>query len=465
MPSTNQGSISGWSNNVYRGTNITDVMVSMINDTKVTGATPDVSGQVYTPRISDYGIGCDSIDVSTFMNTGIFALGDTGCARVHILITGPIDFDGTGGIVTKRSSSRWSISLPVEYAGSASELATSSTVTYNNATCQVADLLSGFMYAPRDGTTSSPFTQTTKCVYPSGDITSLSLSSIRFMATTVPQFSNISKTAFDEYDELFQAMEVVLSKNNNTSGNSTMYAELKSENGTINSLNCFAAPNPLVNNTAYLTCIYVIVNAIILERQDINPNIAAAQGGGEPQPDPPESTTILSFSHIPSTDEDGLAQTLITEVKKANAATTSYLASLGQNLYVDWSRQQVTIMFETTDAEEGLEIPGWLIICVPIVAVISALLLGSTEYFLDVRYTSSLYKAIALPMRSRMNSFAPMLMRSKVGPVEFEGIPVVPSDRRFEADPNNVATLQSDSNSSITAVNGKHSSNKLSQLW
>ncbi|KAF9991601.1 hypothetical protein BGZ79_004233 [Entomortierella chlamydospora] len=128
---------------------------------------------------------------------------------------------------------------------------------------------------------------------------------------------------FDEYDELFQAMEDTLSKNNNTSGNSTFYTEIKSE----------------------------------------------------------------------------------------------------------------------ADPKDGLEIPRWLIICVPIIAVISGLLLGSTEYFLDVRYTSSLYKAIALPMRSRMNSFAPMLMRSKVSPMEFEGVPVIPSDHRFAADPNSVATL------------------------
>ncbi|KAF9383930.1 hypothetical protein BGX21_001440, partial [Mortierella sp. AD011] len=247
---------------------------------------------------------------------------------------------------------------------------------------------------------------------------------------------------FDEYDELFQIMEVTLSKSNNTSGNSTLYTELKSDGGTINSLSCLVAPNPAVNTTAYLTCMYAIVGAIILERQDINPAIAAARDGGT-QDDPPQFTTIFAFYHMPSI-EDGLLQTLITEVKRANAATTSYLASLGQNLYVDWNRQQVTIIFDTTDAEDGLEIPRWLIICVPIIAVISTILLGSTEYFLDVRYTSSLYKSIALPMRSRMNSFAPMLMRSKVSPMEFEEVPVVPSDRRFAADPNNVATLQSD---------------------
>ncbi|KAF9992066.1 hypothetical protein BGZ80_008734, partial [Entomortierella chlamydospora] len=187
--------------------------------------------------------------------------------------------------------------------------------------------------------------------------------------------------AFDEYDELFQAMEATLSKNNNTSGNSTLYTELKSDGGTIKSLNCLVAPSPLMNATAYLTCMYAIVSVIILERQDINPAIAATQGGG-PQNDPPEDTTIFAFSHMPSI-EDGLLQTSIAEVKKVNAATASYLASLGQNLYIDWDQQQVTIIFETTDAEDGLEIPRWLIICVPIIAIISAFLLGFTEYFLD----------------------------------------------------------------------------------
>ncbi|KAG0007144.1 hypothetical protein BGZ80_005003 [Entomortierella chlamydospora] len=262
---------------------------------------------------------------------------------------------------------------------------------------------------------------------------------------------------FDEYDELFQAMEVAL--DTNTKLNTAFFIEIKSENGTSNSLSCLKAPNPSINNTSFLTCMYFATQSTILKSEALEPAIASAQEGSQPLPD---VTTIMSFIHLASIDKGFSAQISIAELKNRTLDVAHYLASLGQNLYVNWNQQEVAVIFETTDAEEGLEIPNWLIIFVPIIAVISAILLGSTEYFLDARYTSSLYKAITLPMRLRMNSFAPMLMRSKVGPIEFEGIPVVPSGRRFEADPKNVATLQSENNSSTTTMDDKLFSDKLS---
>ncbi|KAF9354811.1 hypothetical protein BGX26_007339 [Mortierella sp. AD094] len=436
-------------------------MVSMINDTKITVVIPDaIDGRVYTPRTFDYEIGCSNIDMSALMRTGISVLEDTGCARAFLDVIGIFDFTGDEMNVTKRSSSRWSISTPVEYMDDVSELAVTSDIVYNNSKCKLSDQAPANIDAPKEGSTSSPITVATKCVYPSGDVIALSMSMARFMTTTVQQFSNISKIMFDEYDELFQTMEVAL--NTNTGLNSTLFVEIKSENGTSNSLSCLKAPNPSIKHTTYLTCVYLITHSIILKSKVLEPVIASAQSGSQPLPN---DTTIMSFTHLASIDKGYSAQISIAELKNLTLDAAHYLASLGQNLYVNWNQQEVTVMFEVTDAEEGLEIPNWLIIIVPIIAIISAILLGSTEYFLDVRYTSSLYKAIALPMRSRMNSFAPMLMRSKVGPIEFEGVPVVASGRRFEADPKNVATLQSESNSSTATVDDNHYSSKLSQLW
>ncbi|KAF9383040.1 hypothetical protein BGX21_001664 [Mortierella sp. AD011] len=436
-------------------------MVSMINDTKITEVIPDaIDGRVYTPRTFDYEIGCSNIDISLTSGTGSLALGDTACARTKIITVGDFYYTEDGANVTKRSNDRWSISMPVEYIkdlGYVSELPMFTETTYNNSTCTLSNYMNGLLNESRDGSTSSPTTVATKCVYPSGDVVAMSLSTSRFMTTTASQFSNVSKIMFDEYDELFQTMDVAL--DTITGSNSTLFLEIKSENGTTNSLSCYKAPNPSINNTSFLSCIYFAAQSTILKIEAFEPVITSAQRGSQPLPD---ITTIMSFTHLVSIDKGFSAQISIAELRNHTLEAAHYLASLGQNLYVNWNRQEVTVMFETTDAEEGLEIPNWLIIFVPATAIISALLVGPTEYFLDARYTSSLYKSIALSMRLRMNSFAPMLMRSKVDPIEFEGIPVVPSGPQFEADPKSVATLKSENNSRTTLVNDKLFSDKLS---
>ncbi|KAF9205483.1 hypothetical protein BGZ49_003972 [Haplosporangium sp. Z 27] len=421
----------------------------------------DMPGRIYTPRTYYYSVGCNNIDMITLM-TGTYVFGPKGCAQVMITLDGPINYNVTAGaIVTTLSNSRWSITLPNAGVDFISELSPVVRANHNGTTCAIADNYRALSWTPGNGLTSFPSTILTKCVYPSGDITALSTTSIRFMTTEVQQFENISKTVVDEYDGLFQAMEVTLN-NNTIKGNSTLFVELESANGTINLLSCLTAPNPdpTANNTEFLNCMYNIIDVIILERQDINPIIAAALGGA-PLTTPPEFTKIMTFTHIPSVNDNNSIQVSSTGLKIANSDVAKYLASLGQNLYIDWDLGQVTVIYDTTDAERGLEIPLWLIICVPTIAIISFILLVSTEYFLDGRYTSSLYKAIAMPMSSRMNTFAPMLMRSKVDPVQFEGIPVVPSGHHFEADPKNVATLRSETNSSSTTLNNGYSSNKL----
>ncbi|KAF9205481.1 hypothetical protein BGZ49_003970 [Haplosporangium sp. Z 27] len=430
-------------------------MSSMMNDTEITMVVPNaIPGRIYIPQTINYTVGCGDVGLSALMRTGAFVLRNTGCARIHVTVLGVIDYDETGVIVTKRSSERWSISVPAVFYDIIAEMSVGARVIQNNVTCATWSVLGGVMDSPRDGQTSLPTTLSTKCMYPSGNVTSLSLSAIRFMTSTVGQFSNVSKTSFNEYDELFQAMELNLNNSNGAQGNCTLFAEVQYVNDTVNTLSCYTAPNPN-NNITFVTCTYVIIRAIIISQQDLNPTIAATlEEGGSP----PDLTTIMTFTHMPNSNGNRSAETSISAIRNINSVVADYIASLGQNLCVDWNHGQVTIMFDTTDTEGGLSIPFWLIVSVPVIAVICAILLGSTEYFLDGRYTTSLYKAISMPMRSRMNSFAPMLMRSRVDPVEFEGIPVVPSGRGFETDLKNVATIQSDRSSSTTLVHQKHSS-------
>ncbi|KAF8977206.1 hypothetical protein BGZ46_007560 [Entomortierella lignicola] len=450
MPLSDPYTIGGWSRNIFRGDSLVDTMISVMNDTKATKVIPDaVNGRVYTPQTFNSKVGCEDFGVTVIRRDKASYHLRNGCANIYYTALGSIDPNEQGLTVINRSDSRWSISLPATVIGGPSEVAIGAEILYNKSICGIFDLARRFFDKPKDGLSSLPKTALTKC-YQSGHVVSVVATMVRFMTTKTQLFSNVSRSIFDEYNELFQAMEITI--NNKAGLDPTMFAEVKLRNNTLYSLTCFTAPNPSSKKTAYLTCAYVINTCTILEKQDLDPTIVASLGG-EPIATPSMSSTIMSFIHLPSVNESNFEHVSLSELEQSNLEAANYLASLGHNLLVDWDRGQVTVMFKIADAEEGLEIPLWLILCVPIIATISAILIGSTEFFLDGRYTGSLYKSIAMSMRTRMNTFAPMLMRSKIDPVEFEGVPVVPSGHRFEADPNSVATLRSEANYSTATLN------------
>ncbi|KAF9436486.1 hypothetical protein BGZ76_003813 [Entomortierella beljakovae] len=460
--------IPGWSSSIFKGANIIEAMISLANDTKVNMAIPDpVAGSIYKPVLFDYRSGCDNFQLVFFADSIDVTPESEGCARIAIGFFGPISLPGNDLAMINRTSTRWSFSLlaiPMEFQNLAPELSPTLFVKDNNTdtTCAFTDFSKTWPSPGASGLSSLPTTTVTKCVYPTGDINSVSMSVIRFMTSSVQQFADVSKSLFDEYDELFQTMEGAL--NSAKLLNATFFGEMTHDGGSANTLYCLARLYNGEAGNAFLSCSYVIVEAIILERQDINPDILAAQNVSE-LPTPPRVNSMMTFTHIPKLIVGESKKVSISYIRDLTINTSDYFAKLGQNLLINWETGRVSTIFTVVYPEEGLEIPLWLILSVPIVAVICAILVGITEYFLDSRYTSSLYKAISIPVSRKLNLYAPMLMRSRVNAVEFEGIPVIPGGNRFEVDVKNVATLLSDNNSSIASVDEKHSFNKLNESW
>ncbi|KAF9105554.1 hypothetical protein BGX27_009569 [Mortierella sp. AM989] len=412
--------LSGWSTNIPYGADIVEAMVKMINDTK--NIPEVVSDRVYIPQTSEYEIGCNQMAVVA-LETNItehpqFILRSEGCM---VLIFGvsvgnkPLFANAT---IINRSNGRWSIAMPfipLQYPSEIVPIA----VLGNNSTDLGAGfkLGGGLLVSPQDGIVSLPYTLTSKGVTLTGETLVLSVTNMPFSTSTVQRFRNVSIAIFDDYDDLFQAMEA--SVNNATFRWSTnLFTELRIANSTIEALICYSSGLP------GLMCTYTIIRAILVKQQDLNPIIAEARQG---RPLSMETGPVVSMTIDHTVAKvNGTRQLIsLSTMKNATFEAAHYLASLGQNFYMDWNASQLYIIYDITDIQSGLEIPFWIMLCIPITMIICLGLWVATECFMDGRYTGSLHKNIAMQLASQMKSSAPMVMRSKVDPLEFEKVPIV----------------------------------------
>ncbi|KAF9429067.1 hypothetical protein BGZ76_001866, partial [Entomortierella beljakovae] len=94
-------------------------------------------------------------------------------------------------------------------------------------------------------------------------------------------------------------------------------------------------------------------------------------------------------------------------------------------------------VFETTDLEDGFEIPKWLTILVSVVMVLSACIWILTYYRLNGRFTSTLFEMMGMEMVPRINKTYPVLLKARVKPFEIEGVPILSEPESYEMDDNN----------------------------
>ncbi|OAQ23529.1 hypothetical protein K457DRAFT_130472 [Linnemannia elongata AG-77] len=423
-----QRSFTGWSGSIRHGTDIVGAMAKMINDTS--NIPEAVIGRVYTPRTFEYEIACDQFDLFV-SNASNLLLSNSGCTVAQYSPLAGINIDFNKVRVVNMSKGRWSVSAPA-----------TSLSGFMPVQIEESIIVGGRIYAlgitePRvasyikPGLMSLPTTLTTKCVYPSGEISVLSASTVPFSFSTAQNFRNVSTAVFGEYGDLLQAMEASINNTKATS-NSTLFMELKVHGSFIEAVVCssFENPNPGVIS---MSCIYNNVNMFIVKQQEINTLIVKARGG-RPFPYPPVTSIAMTIEHIVAL-HNGVPQPVsMSTMKNATYEAAQYLASLGQNFYPDYAEEQLYVLFDTTDPRQGFKIPEWLLISMAATMIACFCLWTMTKALLGVRYTSSLYKVVSMQLSPHIEISAPMLIRSKFEPFEFEDIPVVPVNDLYELD-------------------------------
>ncbi|KAF9277005.1 hypothetical protein BGZ68_009601 [Mortierella alpina] len=419
---------SGWSTSIRHGANIVDAMTRKINDTSnIPNAIP---GRMYVPQTSEYA-GCNQLAVKA-LNSKIpqFRLISTGCMEIYFfmpaLVFQPIIANAT---VIKRSNDRWSILTPIIASRWVAEIPVVAVLQSNSTVLTVMhDMMRMNWQELEDGITSLPETVTSKGVSSSGETLVLSISSVPFSVSTAHRFRAVASAVFDNYNEMFEAMEAAATRLKNQP-TTNLFTEVKVSNATIEVLSCHSS------EIIGLMCGYTIISTVVTKRQALNPIIAEArQGRPLSQSLGFNFTVAMRILHTVATS-NGTRQLLSTStLKDATSAAAHYLASLGQNFYMDWNASQLYVIYDTTDIQKGLEIPLWLIWVIPVAMITCLSLWVATEYFMDERYLSSLQKNIALHLGDRLTGTAPMLMRSKFDPLEFENVPILSHNIQHEVD-------------------------------
>ncbi|KAI8595406.1 hypothetical protein EDD21DRAFT_420691 [Dissophora ornata] len=372
-------SFSGWSTSINYGDDVQEAMTALIsNKQNIPNMAP---GRTYTPHTSHYEVGCDQWNI-TFNNAAYSYSRNGGCSLVDLMIPNLINYDNATVVQISEEDVVWN-PPPVS-----------------------------------NGLALPPRTSITKCVLDTGGMEIISMSSIRLVAQSIQNFGNITRTVFDEPDELIHSMEAAIS-NTTLMLHNMVFMELKTLASYIEAFVCASA----LNQTA-LSCVYITVDAFTVEPQETDPRLVETHGGKPFQPDPTQSTRII-VDYIPITANGTQAPVPLSNIKNATTAASNYMASLAYSFFSSYSESHVYVLFDVAATENGFEVPTWLLISLAVAMVICLCLWGLTSYFLNERYTGSLYNAISMEISSRINVSAPMIMRSKVIPIEFEGMAIL----------------------------------------
>ncbi|KAG0001361.1 hypothetical protein BGZ80_000498 [Entomortierella chlamydospora] len=431
--STNiEASFLQWQSAIHIGNNITDAIVRMTNDSNVI-LEPEV-GRIYTPRTAEYEVACSNLGLiwgfgADDEDIPFTRLSSGDCVILMVQSSGfhPIYSNMS---ITSVHNGRWSITTPYGYLykGRLYEVTTSTQIIYGNRSLSVGQS-DGYSFA--DSTTEElirePTTNVAKYILSTGATVSLSMTEVRFISPNIQKFLNNSKAIFGETDDLFQAMELSINKNKTMASSGASFAEIIISGSALSSLSCYSGISPWQGNETSLMCSYIDVRAIVTKPQPISPVISEARNG-RPLSDNTFPNQMIQLSYIPD-NINGIVQPIpLLSLKQATSAAVHYMASLGQNLYLDWDEGQLYVIFDTVDIENGFEIQIWLVVAVLSLAIVSVCLWGGAWYFLDPAYKGSLYNNASMEMGKQANKKAPMLMSFDAHSMEMEDTPIISRD-------------------------------------
>lgn len=407
-----------WSTYVRNDTNITDVMQSMINDTR---SIPNaIIGKVYKPRLFEYESGCGNFNLDVVgLASGeslILPLLEEGCMNATFTI-GELEatFMTWGNATVNGFNDRWTIIASFSNSTLWS-VGHELPLKLKVGPCAVGSI--GIKPKWFDGVSSHPMTIATKCPTRNGTTIVLSASTTRFSTFKDNSLSKVMSYIFGHKDELIQAME--LHENTSLLSPTALVVELKVVNTAIDVLACYSYN---VTHHMYI-CVYASFNAIALNPQLLDFQLTTIID----ESDYPVATNMFTIYHIPEM-RNGDVYIPVLRTKNASLEVVRFFARLGQNFYMDWSNRSLYVLYDTFDVKLGVDAPKWLTTLVVIIMALSFLIWFLTILLLDGKYGDSLYGIISTQMATRTGTKAPMLMKFKFDPPEFEGVPLVKDDK------------------------------------
>ncbi|KAF9950656.1 hypothetical protein BGZ72_007734 [Mortierella alpina] len=447
------GEIDDWL--VYLGHNskVEDSLGLLINDTR---NIPDaVPGRRYTPRTFEYEVACNSLDVAVFHHLKdpiVQAVG--GCSMAGFdIYSRYYTWEPKKAINILTAPDQYTIIAPVTYPLGFDLREHRAILFFHfDHVCLPPVSITDphtpriFQSFPESGMTSLPRTVLIKCQYPSGALNIGAHTQMRFATQSLAEFDNITTTIFDDTTQLpLLATMSAFTKNGtflDAQSNSTMVALTKA-GSNVHFFSCHSIPSAEPADRG-LFCSYQVVEAVMTTPQPEDP-IISADLKGRPVVAANVSVNVNLFvvGHLPMSLTSTIPTFSVSSMLNATWSGAQYLASLGQNVAMDWENQQLYVLYDTVDIKDGQEFSTALFVTLLVVMVICMGVWVYCEKTLKTIYTGSLYKLVHTELEPHMEKTAPMLMSCTHHPLAFEGVPVVGEDEvREESSLQELAPLE-----------------------
>ncbi|KAG0366318.1 hypothetical protein BGX24_003766, partial [Mortierella sp. AD032] len=391
--------LTSWSFSVQYEASIEDTLARALNNTK---ANPRASPtKRYRPRISDYEVACDRLDVR--INEALFLPND-GCATFTIYPATSLNFSTTTSYILQTSKGRAKAVLPLRayepmLPGMVAEISLLTRVKYKDQyPCSISDANTGLLSATRVAFTASPTTVLAKCQLLSGQLVIVSTTTIRFAVPNRQMFHSIATSIFGDQNELVSAMYDSVNNGALTDFLADDWArmvivEVKVVGAQLTALICVGSKQP-GNTVPNIMCAYTISNTLITKPRPLDPDIAQMMSKKNLTTDSSLISTMMTLNHVPLVSENTPSYA-VSKILNASSVVVTYVAYLGQNFIMDWDSSTMYIAYDTVDIVEGYDVPEWVFFLMVAVMIACFLFWAATESWVEDRYKRSLYWLVA----------------------------------------------------------------------
>ncbi|KAF9339349.1 hypothetical protein BGZ91_006251 [Linnemannia elongata] len=435
--------LAGWSATVSFNSSLSDSLLRTINSTfNIPDAIPS---RVYTPRKYPYEVACTTFDLIMLdKHTDLYPnllSSNNGCAILSLTPITIMTMNKTATVITRRSNRSVKVVMPglCDFQNiTAIDLGfrthpISIDVVFGDLInkCATGIIEGTLVSSSASGITSAPSSSVTKCVFPSGQVISLSATAVRYSVPDLKSFGSISSSVLQSSRAPVLAMQN--SVTDGTLSNLTAspldgisVMEIQFSGSRVDLLIC-ASRRAGQAGPPYLTCLYSVVTAIASKPQPMLPEIAALRGADKPILVLPKMTSIFPINYLSPVNGTGSNIFSVSQILDDSSSAAYYVASLGQNFFMDWHDGGLYTVFDTVDLTKGYEIPGWLFGSVVAIIAVSLLLRIVEEITLDSRYKGSLLWALTKEIQPHLGRSTPTLVRVEPDTLTVESFRLVDS--------------------------------------
>ncbi|KAF9343038.1 hypothetical protein BGX26_006379 [Mortierella sp. AD094] len=435
--------LAGWSATVQYNSSISDSLLRTINSTlNIPDAVPN---RMYTPRTIPYEVACTWFDLNVMnRHTDVYPnllSADNGCSTLTIIPVTTPTLNDTTAVITRRPDGSAKVTMPgtvpimnnpvldLGYLTGQISLFVGVSDPVNK--CFTSTFEDNSVEVPFTGITAAPSTSVTKCVYPSGQVVSLTLTSVRYAVPDLNSFGSVSSSVLQSSS---RAPVLAMQKSVNDGIFSNLTAspldsmsvmEVQFSGSRTDVLVCSARRVGQAGLTN-LVCIYSVITAIISKPQPMLPEIFSFRGAQKPFPVQPKLANMVPIDYLPKINgATGSSLYSVSQILDDSSSAAEYLASLGQNFFMDWNDGGLYTVFDTVDMTKGYEIPGWLFWAVVATMAVCLLIQIAAELMLDARSKGSLLWVLTKEIQPHLGRSAPTLVTFKPDTLTVESFRLV----------------------------------------